>query len=488
MKRLSLYLRSSAAAFMTCFATGAMAAQADPGTTGVTGLDDQAMIEQGRYLAVAADCMACHTSKGGKEYAGGYRVASPLGAIYATNITPSKTQGIGNYTEAQFTRALRQGIRADGAHLYPAMPYTSYTQLSDDDVHALYVYFMRGVSAVDVPVPKTELPFPFNVRMSMIAWNLLFLNDERYTPDPSQTEQVNWGGYLAKALAHCSACHTPRNALMGESRDRFFGGGQLGSWYAPNITPDPSGIGGWSDAELRQYLRAGHVAGKGQAAGPMAEAVENSLQYLHEYDLAAMVAYLRTVQPLVTEKQSAKQAVGAPYAQGQAHSEEARMRGLAGPNERDSLKSGAALYSAHCASCHQADGGGSHNQRYPSLFHNTATGAAQTSNLVAAILFGVEREADGRHVLMPRFDTQSYVSSLSNQQIAMISNYVIAQYGNGQSHVTSDDVAVARQGGPRPLLAKLQPFIIWALVAVLVLLLALIALFVRRKKRRRAGA
>ena len=460
-------------------APGAAASQTAPGPG-----TDAALIERGRYLGIAADCTACHTVKGGKPFAGGYSVESPLGTIYATNITPSKTAGIGNYTERQFARALREGIRADGAHLYPAMPYTAYTLMTDEDVHALYVYFMHGVEPVDAEVAKTELPFPFNVRASMAAWNLLFLDNERFRPDPAASEQVNRGAYLANALAHCGTCHTPRNALMAERADRFLSGAQLGAWYAPNITSDASGIGRWSDADLVRYLRTGHAQGKGQAAGPMAEAVENSFQHLRPEDLQAMVAYLRTVPPVAD---AGGQAAGPAFSRGRPASSEAELRGSFGPNERDSLKTGAALYSAHCASCHQPDGSGSANQRYPSLFHNTATGSPNPSNLVAVILYGVEREASGQYALMPRFDGKSYVSALSDEQIAAISNYVLAQYGNGDVKVSSRDVSTARHGGPRPLLAKVQPFIVWGMIAALLVIAALAAVVLSRRRRRPAA-
>jgi mono/diheme cytochrome c family protein len=224
-------------AWLVCLAPSLAGAQGSPAAAVPAG--EQALIDQGRYLATAGDCMACHTVKDGPAYAGGYSVQSPLGAIYATNITPSKTAGIGNYTEAQFARAVRDGVRADGAHLYPAMPYTAYAKLTDQDVHALYLYFMKGVAPVDHQVAKTELPFPFNIRMSMAAWNLMFLNTERFQPDTTKSEQINRGAYLVNGLAHCSTCHTPRNALMAEQGSRFLGGAALGAWYAPNISPDP---------------------------------------------------------------------------------------------------------------------------------------------------------------------------------------------------------------------------------------------------------
>ena len=173
------------------------------------------VVERGRYLAVAGDCTSCHTKPdGGKPFAGGYAIASPIGAIYSSNITPSRVAGIGAYSERDFDRALREGLRADGAHLYPAMPYTAYVRLSDEDVHALYAYFMKGVAPVDTQPPKTKLPFPFNLRFSMALWNALFLKSERFTPDPSKDAEWNRGAYLVTALEHCSVCHSPRNVLM----------------------------------------------------------------------------------------------------------------------------------------------------------------------------------------------------------------------------------------------------------------------------------
>ena len=440
-----------------------------------------ARLERGRYLAIAADCMACHTAASGKPYAGGYAIDSPLGTIYATNITPSKKGGIGHYTEADFARALRQGVRADGSHLYPAMPYTSYALLSDADVGDLYHYFMHAVAPVDEPARQTKLPFPFNVRLSMMGWNALFLDDKRFVPDAGKSAQINRGAYLAEGLAHCSACHTPRNMLMAEVGSQQLAGANLGSWHAPNITSDAiSGIGGWSDAELAAYLKTGHVEGKGQAAGGMAEAIQNSLQFLRDDDVAAIVAYLRTVPPVRAAGQQK-----AAYSYGSAVSEEAALRGMASSTEHHSLNSGKVLFSGYCASCHSASGAGSTGQAYPALFNNTATGAATPANLVSAILFGVERKIgqEGQEVeaFMPRFDQRSYVQALTDEQIASIANYVLKQYGNPAVTVTPAYVAQARSGGETPLLARLPHFIVPVGIAAL---LALIALLVWRRTRR----
>ena len=192
------------------------------------------------------------------------------------------------------SRARSGGMRADGRHLYPAMPYAAYTKLSDGDVAALYAYFMKGVKPVEARAPATRLPFPFNLRWTMGVWNALFFHDGRFHADRARSAAWNRGAYLAEALEHCSDCHTPRNVLMGRETGRAYAGGPIGSWYAPNITSDAvSGVGGWSHAELVQYLRSGVVHGKRQAAGGMAEAVANSLQHLSDQDLSAIATYIK---------------------------------------------------------------------------------------------------------------------------------------------------------------------------------------------------
>ena len=441
-----------------------------------TAATDTTLVEKGRLLAVAADCAACHTTpKGGAPFAGGYRIESPLGAIVASNITPSKSAGIGDYTLDEFSRSLRQGVRKDGAHLYPAMPYTAYTQLSDDDTAALYAYFMHGVAPVDKPAPQTELPFPFNLRISMAVWNALFLKDERFVPDASKTAEWNRGAYLAGALAHCSTCHTPRNALMAEQGDKaFLSGGSLGAWYAPNITGDAtSGIGAWSEAELVQYLRTGRVAGKAQAAGPMAEAIEHSLQHLPDADLKAIAVYLKQVPGVASAEAKPR------FAYGEASTTEIDQRGL-----KDGVDPGWRVFSGSCAHCHQEGGAGTQNGAYPSLFHNTATGADRPDNLVATILHGVDRNVAGKAHFMPAFgDAASFTDRLSDQDIADVSNYVLRQYGNPAVKVSVGDVQTLRSGGKPPFIVQVRPLILPGIVALAVLLVLIVALRSRAKRR-----
>ncbi|WP_312435297.1 cytochrome c [Janthinobacterium sp.] len=424
---------------------------------------DAATVERGRYLATAGDCIACHSVPGGKPMAGGLALATPLGPIIATNITPSKTHGIGSYTLAQFSDAVRHGVRADGAHLYPAMPYTAYAKLTDADLAALYAYFMHGVAPVDAaPATTTKLPFPFNIRLSMAGWNLLFLDKKPFEPDPAKSAEWNRGAYLAQGLAHCGTCHTPRNLLMAEQLSKELGGADLGTWHAPNITSDVnSGIGSWSRQDLVDYLRTGRAAQRGQAAGPMAEAIDHSLQHLNDTDLNAIAAYLQSM-PALRDAADTK-----PVTQWGAAGEELNaIRGVPLPKDLNRM-SGPQLYDAHCASCHQAKGEGSFDGSLPPLYHNSATGRSQTNNLVMAMLDGVERQYGGSNHLMPAFR-----QVLSDEQIVTLGNYVQGKYGNPAGKVTLEQVTTLRRGGaPSNLIGIARGAMIVGLLALLLLFL-----------------
>lgn len=461
------------------------------GPAGAQTPPDASLIARGHALAIASDCMACHTDTPhqGKPYAGGYGIASPMGTIYATNITPSVRYGIGRYTETQFARALREGIRGDGAHLYPAMPYTAYTRLSDEDIHALYSYFMHGVAPVDTPPEaKTDLPFPFNIRLVMAAWNLLYLDNARFVPDSQATAEINEGAWLVQGPAHCGTCHTPRNLMMAEDQKRYLAGAQLGPWYAPNISPDATdGIGSWSEQQIVDYLRTGRAEGKAQAAGPMAEAIEHSLQYLTAQQLHAIAAYLKTVPAQPGDEDVATATPADNGNTSGAWNVENSLRGKNPPTASHTLTSGEALYSGYCASCHQPDGSGSENQAYPALTRNTVTAMGNPSNLIAAILFGVDRTTGGHQVLMPAFGEGSYVGELTDKQIADIANFVLQKYGNARVTVTPQDVAQIRAGGPKPFIAQVQPFIIPGMGVGGIIVLALIIWLLRRRLRKQAS-
>lgn len=464
----------------------------------VNATDTQALILRGKYLAVASDCIACHDGGKNGAFAGGKSLATPLGAVYATNITPSKTHGIGNYTEAQFARALREGVRADGAHLYPAMPYTAYAKITDDDVKALYTYFMHDVAPVDAPTPaQTALPFPFGIRATMGVWNALFLDDKPFVVDPKEDAVIERGRYLGQALAHCATCHTPRNALMAEDDSRGLSGSSMGTWFAPNITPDrESGIGDWSTQDIASYLRTGRVEGRAQAAGPMAEAIDHSLAHLSDADIHALALWLKSV-PAVASPGSAvvgasgnasgNVAAGAPASVSPAAAKTPSqwgspshysdtVRAVPVPGDRK-LWSGAQLYDAYCASCHQAQGDGANG--LPSLIHNTAIGRANADNLVMVMLEGIQRLPDTNGVAMPAFH-----HLLSDDDLAKLGTYVMQQYGNPAGIVTAQRVAELRQGGaPSPLV----PLARWGMAAGAAIVLVLLAWWLRRRQRRRGA-
>ncbi|WP_325340658.1 c-type cytochrome [Xylophilus sp.] len=318
-------------------------------------------------------------------------------------------------------------------------------------------------------------PFPFNIRVSMAVWNALYLKDQRFVPDAGKTPEWNHGAYLVNGLAHCATCHTPRNALMAEDDSRFLAGGSLGTWYAPNITSDATnGIGGWSEAELVQYLQTGRVAGKAQAAGPMAEAIEHSLQHLPDADLKSIAVYLKQTAAVGGTEAQPRYSYGTP----DVKNEEA-LRGATG-----TVDAGWRIFSGSCAACHQATANGTGNGEYPSLFHNTATGASQPDNLIATILHGVDRTVEGHARFMPAFgDAASFTDRLSDQDIADVSNYVLTQYGNpATAKVSASDVAVLRAGGKPPFLAQVRPLILPALVVVVLAVIAFAVLRGRRKQ------
>ncbi len=446
---------------------------------------DPALVEHGAYVAKAGDCASCHTAPepGSAPFAGGYRIPSPFGPIISSNITPSRTHGIGGYSLVDFARAVREGVAPGGKHLYPAMPYPAYSGVSDEDIAALYAYFMLGVAAFDVAPPETKLPFPFNFRPLMIGWNVLFAGGG-FTPQAGASPAVQRGQYLVDVLGHCGSCHSPRNVLMGEERSRFLGGGTIGGWQAPNITPDPvAGLGGWSEDEVVAFLRDGYVKGRGVAAGSMAEAVEHSLRYLTEEDLRAVAAYLKTVKSvadpgLVRPAFSWTEARPAPVTSYETGS---------GPTQADLANAttvdGAILYNGACATCHGIDGAGSTDGAFPSLTANATVGAANPANLVLTIANGVDREGANGHAFMLTFGEE-----LTNAQIASVASYVTSRFGNPD--VTVDEAAVAdlRAGGPPPWILKAAPWLAIGGVLVSLVLIFLIVWFLLFRRSRRAAA
>ncbi|MBP2168833.1 D-sorbitol dehydrogenase (acceptor) [Erwinia toletana] len=437
------------------------------GAAAAESADQQALIKRGEYLAVAADCGACHrqTSEDGAPFAGGYAIDSPMGRIIASNITPSKQYGIGNYSEQQFADALRKGVAADGSNLYPAMPYTAYQGMTDQDVHALYSYFMHGVKPVEsAPSARTELSFPFNIRQIMWGWNLLYRNDKPFARQAELSEQLNRGKYLVDVLAHCSTCHTPRNLMMAEDSSRYLSGSPLGGWYAPNITPDNSGIGDWSQGDIAAYLKTGHLAGKAQAAGPMAEAVEHSFRYLGDDDLNAIAAWMKHI-PAINTPQASRSAAPPAVDINQVVSGQGDQASLADSHSTH----GAELYNGACASCHGLEGQGTRDNFYPSLTHNSAVSAATAQNLVMTIVDGIHRKGSDSDVGMPAFGQQ-----LNDAQIAAVTQYVRRHFAGIDQNISAEQVTTLRNGGEAPFIVRYINYLIAAGVIVAIIILLLI--------------
>jgi mono/diheme cytochrome c family protein len=260
-------------------------------------------VKRGEYIFNAAGCLSCHTDvkNNGQPLAGGREMKTPFGSFFGPNITPHPTYGIGRWTEAQFRRALREGIRPDGAHYFPSFPYTSFTGMSDGDISDLWAY-MRTVPQEARPNTPHSIGFPFNIRLGMIGWKWLFFTPGEFKPDPAQSAEVNRGAYLTNHLSHCGECHTPRNSLGARDRSRHLGGGAIHEGPAPNITPYPSGLGKWSPADVLDLLKTGGKPDGDFVGGEMAEVVKETTSKLTDADLQAMLAYLRSVPPLESQR------------------------------------------------------------------------------------------------------------------------------------------------------------------------------------------
>jgi mono/diheme cytochrome c family protein len=406
------------------FARGSTVALADyqaANPTGVpAGLAKAGIVKRGEYLAKAADCVVCHTTKDGDAFAGGLPFPAPSGTLYSTNITADKDTGIGNYSDQDFLNAVQRGVRKDGARLYPAMPYTSYTFMTDADVLAIKAYLF-SLPAVHRENQPDTLQFPFNQRWSMIFWSWVFNPNTRFAPNTEKSAEWNRGAYFAEALAHCGECHTPRNPAFGLDNRRKFAGAAYG-WLAYNITSDRgTGIGSWSDDEVHAYLSKGHAAGRGTASGPMGEVVDHSLSLMDPADIRALVIYLRSI-PAVASSEPATIAPPAP----------------ASPKEgavADAL--GRKVFAQACASCHSWTGVSSLSSS-ATISGSRAVNDPTATNVAQIVVSGTQRLTPGS-MSMPAFG-----SIYSDTEIAAVANYVTARFGSAASKLTAKDVAELR--------------------------------------------
>lgn len=378
-------------------------------------------IERGRYLALAGNCAGCHTARGGLPYAGGRAIATPFGAVHASNLTPDATHGIGAWSADDFRRALHEGVSRDGRLLYPAFPYPNYSLVTRDDADALYVY-LRSLAPVAQPNREPELRWPYRSQLALAAWRALYFRPARFEADPSRSAEWNRGAYLVQGLGHCSACHASRNALGATSGapGPLDGGAMPGErWYAPSLaSPHEAGLAGWDAAQAIALLGSG-INDHASTLGPMAEVVARSTQHLNDADLQAMVAYLQALPPADARPSAA--------------AEPAR----ASPLGRD-------LYATHCADCHGQHGEGVAGI-YPALAGNRALALDPPANAVLAILHGGFAPATAGN---PRpFGMPPFAGVLGDAEIAALLTTLRA--GTGAGAVSALEVSRYR-GGATP--------------------------------------
>jgi mono/diheme cytochrome c family protein len=410
---------------------GALSSAAGPGPTGVPAeLANASLIERGEYLTRAADCVACHTTQGGQPFSGGRAFVLPFGTLYSTNITPDKKTGIGDYSDADFLRAMHQGVARDGTRLYPAMPYSSYTYMTDADALAIKAYLF-SLPPVDAPRQANTLSFPYNQRWLMSFWSAFFNPDKRFAPNTERSAQWNRGAYLAEAMAHCGECHTPRTLAFSLDNRRKFAGTRQAGWVAYNISNDKeTGIGTWTPEEIGKYLATGHTAGRGTADGPMGEAVEFSLRYLTADDVAAIATYVASVPAVKVSDQPPVKDSPAPT----DHS--AGVAAAVDPRGKE-------IYEGACVSCHGWSGE-SPILGYANLVGARAVNDPTGTNVVQIVVSGSTENSAHGGLYMPDFG-----SAYSDTEVAAVANYVTARFGSSPSNMTAANVANLRKEASR---------------------------------------
>ena len=396
-------------------------------------VDQPALVKQGEYLARAGDCVACHTAKGGKPFAGGLAMETPIGMLYSTNITPDKS-GIGDYSFEDFDQAVRHGVAKNGSTLYPAMPFPSYARVTDTDMRALYAYFMHGVAPVAQDNRDSDIPWPLSMRWPLTAWRWMFAPSVEAQPANAGADPViSRGAYLVEGLGHCGACHTPRaltmqeKALSPQDGSAFLSGSApLEGWIAKSLRGDhKDGLGSWSEEQLVQFLKTGR-SDRSAVFGGMSDVVVHSMQYMSQDDLTAIARYLKSLpandpadQPHSYDKQVAQ----------------ALWKG-------DDSKPGAAVYIDNCAACHRTDGHG-YTRVFPALAGNPVVQTQDATSLIHIVLKGGTLPAT--HSAPSTFTMPAFAWRLSDQEVADVVNFIRSSWGNQGSTVKAADVAELRK-------------------------------------------
>lgn len=391
------------------------------------------LVKQGEYLARAGDCVACHTAKGGKPFAGGLPMETPIGTIYSTNITPDKT-GLGDYSFEDFDQAVRHGVAKNGSTLYPAMPYPSYARVSESDMQALYAYFMKGVEPVAQVNKDSDIPWPLSMRWPLAGWRWMFAPKvEDYKAQAGADPVISRGAYLVEGLGHCGACHTPRALTMQEKSlsasdgSAFLSGSApLEGWIAKSLRGDhKDGLGSWSEDQLVQFLKTGR-SDRSSVFGGMSDVVVHSMQYMSEEDLTAIARYLKSlpaVDPKDQPHQYEKQVADALW-------------------KGDDSKPGASVYIDNCAACHRTDGHG-YTRVFPALAGNPVLQTADATSLINIVLNGGTLPAT--HTAPSTFTMPAFAWRLSDQEVADVVSFVRDSWGNKGETVKASQVKDLRK-------------------------------------------
>ncbi len=411
----------------------------------VAPIDDKSLIEAGRYVAVAGDCVACHSAPGGQPFAGGLGLASPIGTIYSSNITPDAGTGIGKYSLDDFDRAVRYGIKPDGTTLYPAMPYPSYARMSDQDVRALYAYFMHGVEPAVSGNRNTDIAWPLSMRWPLGVWRKTFAPVSAVKPvDPAKYKDaaVARGAYLVQGLGHCGSCHTPRaltmeEAALDESQPAYLsGGGVIDGWFAVNLRGnDAAGLGRWSAQDIVDALKSGRNPHAAVVGSPMSDVVVHSMQGLNDPDLQAIAAYLKSLP-------------ASPIEVAKYKSDDSTAKALAAGTENGR---GAQLYLDNCSACHRSNGQGS-PRVFPAIAGNATALSGNPATLIRLVLAGSAMPAT--QTAPSALGMPGFAWRLSDQETAQLLTFVRQNWGNAAPAVTADDVAEVRKTLPKDKLAQ----------------------------------
>ncbi|WP_426076049.1 c-type cytochrome [Janthinobacterium sp. PSPC3-1] len=396
---------------------------------------DAQLIKQGEYLARAGDCIACHTAPQGKPYAGGLGMATPIGKVYSTNITPDKQHGIGNWSFADFDKLMRTGVTKQGYTVYPAMPYPSYSRLSDADMRALYAYLMQGVPANASPNRAADIPWPLSMRFPLTVWRWVFApTPAPYVPTATAgDQQLLRGAYLVQGLGHCGACHTARGVGMQEkalteldSSAYLAGGAAIDGWVAPSLRNEHGGgLARWSEADIAEFLKTGRNS-HSASFGAMNDVVAHSMQYMSKDDLGSIAKYLKSLPPA-----NAK----APPFVGDDKVAKALFAGKVDGT-------GAQLYLNNCAGCHRSDGKG-YSKAFPALAGNAVLQTADPTSAINIVLSGGMVPAT--HTAPSALVMGGYAKTLNDQQIADVVSFIQTSWGNHGSAATASQVAKLRK-------------------------------------------